>query len=371
MSAIQLISLGIHAEHCPNKAGLGLSLVSQFDTNYLVEDAPFRQANVRLISAADKLLSREDRPFLNEISISIINAIQDLCDSLPDEHRQGNFLNLPLYLGTDSAEHSFSSLDRIANGENCSSTIYERLGSIKSIANPLDVLRLISTNSVYHVSKKLLSHGGGYPIRAMSMSGLCALEDAVTTLKHGAAENCDMAAVVAAGNMRSFEALVAFGKLGILSQSEASNRGIHPSWGSVALLLSRRYTGDSKHILADILDVQSFFIPEAYAHSETWRSMLGHVRNCHGSPDFIICYANGSEQLERSEAEALDSEFEAVPRLRYKSIFGYTGKANTLLDLSAAIADPNIPTGATILINGTGLGYGVGYVLLRKMTHLH
>ncbi len=95
------------------------------------------------------------------------------------------FVTYELSTGPNEAiENSFSAVENFsqAHRNEQDNICWEELGKIKENLNPLDMLRLLSTNPLYHVSKALGLHGGGYPIRRMSLSGLTALEEAYYSL---------------------------------------------------------------------------------------------------------------------------------------------------------------------------------------------
>lgn len=373
MLAIEISTIGIHAETCADLGQLAQLLTGSAEADAQQKPAAgqggFAGASVKLRAGLQARIEREDRSVLNEISTATLNAIADAFDRIGEGERPDDFLDVPIYAGTDSAEHSFAALERLTQAEGGGRSVYERLGELRHMSNPIDMLRLLSTNPTYHASKHIGSHGGGYPVRAMSLSGLCAFEDAVAYLSSANTSEtarCGAAIVIAAGNMRGFDALVAFGKLGLLHTAEQNGTGIRPSWGSAALLLTRRRSPDRPRGLADVLGARSFYHPQAYVPVDTWRQMFADVRARFGTPDHVVCYANGAPQVEQAEEAALDADFPNVRRHAYKGLYGYTGKANNLLDIAAILVDPRIGPGETVLINGAGFSFGIGYICLRK-----
>ncbi|MCG0583480.1 beta-ketoacyl synthase, partial [Burkholderia cenocepacia] len=59
-------------------------------------------------------------------------------------------------------------------------------GEIKADLNPLDMLRLLTTNALYQISKLFELRGEGYPLQRMSLTSLCALEEAHRQIEGGA-----------------------------------------------------------------------------------------------------------------------------------------------------------------------------------------
>ncbi len=366
-----ITAMGLHAESCADKAALDKHFSNGNGCNGIpfVPPPAYVRPEPRLSARAEKSLRREDRPFLTEIAIPVRNAVQELLDSLENSAERVNFQEVPLFYGTESAVQNLAPMTELALSVDSVGAAQERFGELRKLVSPMEALRNLTTNAGYHASKMLSAHGGGYPVRAQSLSGLCALEDAADRFNEAGASSIDHAAVVAAGNMRNIDSVIVFGKLNLLSGG-AKTGGVSPSWGAAALLLSREGALTSRP-LAEIAGVKSFFVREAFPGAEVWRTMFRRAKEAHGTPDYIVCYANGEPRLDAAEAEALSEEFPGVPQKRYKYIFGYTGKANTLLDLAALLADPSVEPGAMTLINGAGFGYGVGYLAVRKLPQSH
>ena len=80
----------------------------------------------------------------------------------------------------------------------------------------------------------------------------------------------------------------------------------------------------------------------------------------------IFAYLNGAHLLNATEDEALALHYPGVPIRSYKPLLDYTGKPNNLLDLAAVLVDRSVPDGTVVMINGTGFGWGVGCITLRK-----
>ena len=358
MTPLYIRTIGIHSERCPDSAHLAAVLDGS-----AAAPAPadrYAAAAIRLGAAGLAVIGREDRATLNDLSTGVLNAISDALRHSGDAW-MGATENVAVFTGTDSAELTFNTVGSLV--ERAGDEAIERLGELKGMSNPITMLRLLSTNSTYHVSKRFGAQGGGYPNQSMSLSGLCALEDAVHTLRAGSGER---AVVVASGNMRSFDSLVMFGKLGLLDEV-VERQQVDPSYGAAALVLDRADMEDGPAPLAEVLAVHTLYSPEPFVAPDTWRTLFAAARERHGLPDLIVTYANGSRQLEDSETAARREVFGAVATRNYKRYFGYTGKANNLLDLAATLADDSVAVGSTVLLCGAGFGYGIGYILVRKL----
>jgi 3-oxoacyl-(acyl-carrier-protein) synthase len=357
---VYIRTIGIHSERCADTASLTAALAEERTAAPPADR--YASPAIRLGAAGLKVIGREDRSTLNDMSTGVLNAISDAIHN-SDEAWLSNNENVPVFTGNDGAELTFNALGSLMarHGDDDDATL-NRLGELKGLSNPINMLRLLSTNVTYHTSKRLGAQGGGYPNQGMSLSGLCALEDAVNTLQEGGEGGQQRAIVVASGNMRSFDSMVVFGKLGLLEQG-----AIDPSYGAAALVIDREDAAPGRAPLAEVLGVHTMFAPEPFVNEATWETLFRHAYRGFGAPDVVVSYANGAPTIERNESAARRTVFGAVPTRNYKAYFGYTGKANNLLDLAAVLSDDAIPTGATVLLCGAGFGFGIGYLVLRKL----
>src|SRR3990167_101218 len=109
------------------------------------------------------------------------------------EHEKQNF---PIFSATEIVDYELSCLDQLLETyHNQPEQAIQALGKIKKMLNPLDMLRMLSTNPLYHLSKIFGLNGGGYPVRKMSLSSLSALELANFYLKNNKINNGLVASV--------------------------------------------------------------------------------------------------------------------------------------------------------------------------------
>lgn len=367
-SDFYILSAGLFTERFSELAGLRIHLTAAAQSRKpllprLASDPLDAAQRITVKLVHPDRIQREDRSVLNTISTLVLNAVEDAVQNLRGECSPDSFADAPIFIGSDGPEHDFSALAMLVHDTQAVDSVYTRLGDLRTRTNPLELLRSLTTNAAYHASKRLGSHGGAYPLRAASLSGLVALEEALSTLECGAATK---AIVIAAGNMRSVDSLVTFNKLGLISNGEQGGKVI-PSFGAACLLLQRGLKANDL-AFARVLSAGSFFEPSFSFGSHVWGQMFDHILSTHGSPDILVSYGIGMTEMDRMEESAATKAFPEIPRVSYKGAFGYTGKANNLLDLVAAISDPAVGAGKTVLITGAGLGYGVGFILLEK-TH--
>ena len=358
MTSLYIRTIGINSERCPDTAQLAATLGGHSDTAASADR--YSSPSIRLGVDSLAVIGREDRSTLNELSTGVLNAISDALRHTGTEW-MGETDNVAVFTGTDGAELTFNAIGGLI--DRAGEAAIDRLGELKTLTNPINMMRLLSTNSTYHVSKRFGAQGGGYPNQSMSLSGLSALEDAVHTLRAGISER---AVVVASGNMRSFDSLVVFGKLGLLDAA-AGQQQVDPAYGAAALVIDSAAAEQGPAPIAEVLAVQTQFAPDPFVAVQTWQNLFSAARERHGLPDLIVTYANGSRQLEETETAARHAVFGQIPTRNYKRYFGYTGKANNLLDLAATLADDSIPVGATVMLCGAGFGFGIGYLLVRKL----
>jgi hypothetical protein len=304
------------------------------------------------------LIHREDRNLLNFITELSIDATH-ICMSNVD-----NLLSLndrevcKIFASSDSAENSFEQLFelfRLVNKD--TNKFFSQLGQIKDLINPLDMLRRLSTNLIYHLSKIYQFNGGGYPLHTMSLGGMVALASATNAIKY----NNDICALVnATGDMLSLEALASFYKLGMLNINNSG--GINPSYASVSIFLtqSKKFAN-----LAEIIEIKTNFftgIPNEMNWNKLYEQLMIPDENL-----YIILYNNGNLELHHTEHKIVKQIFPKAFIKTYKTNLGYTGKANNLLDLCLSLEDESIPNNAYIMINGIGFNVGIGYILLKKI----
>lgn len=357
MTSLYIRAIGIDSERCQDTAQLAATLEGNVAAASVDR---YSIPSIRLGADSLAMLSREDRSTLSECSTGALNAISDALRHIGTEW-MGETENVAVFIGADGAELTFNAIGSLI--DRAGDTAIDRLGELKSLTNPINMMRLLSTNLVYHVSKRFGAHGGGYPNQSMSLSGLIALEDAVYTLRAGISER---AVVVASGNMRSFDSLVVFSKLGLLDEVVGQQQ-VDPAYGAAALVIDNAAAEQGPAPIAEVLAVRTQFAPNPFVTMQTWRTLFASARERHGLPDLIVTYANGSRKLEEAETAARNEVFGQIPIRNYKRYFGYTGKANNLLDLAATLADDSIPVGATVMLCGAGFGIGIGYLLVHKL----
>ncbi len=357
---LYITAVGIHSERVAGVRALTDAVAA--GRSPVAAGGRYSRMTARLDPRLMPFVSREDRSILTDISISVLNALADAhpppCALWSEDHQ-----DLLIYGATDALEFDLTPLVTLALKNGTSEATIQRLGDLKGLVNPLSMLRHLSTNTTYHVSKLLRARGGGCPTRSMSLSGISALEDAALELGDSSAAPC--AVVFASGNMRGFDHVLVFDKLGLFD-ARGGQPGIDPSYGSAALFLERRSERPPEP-LAELLAVDTGFAPLSFGTAESWQKHLESARRHGCAPDVIVTYANNPAGVDAAESEALEKVFPGIPTRNYKKLFGYTGKANNLLDLAAALVDPSVAPGSVVLIDGQGFGFGLGTLLVRKL----
>lgn len=368
MNKIAITGCGINTEDFPS---LGFLCENEIESigfkNYIDEDELFKkQISFQNINK----VKREDRSLLNNIAkLSIDSAVEAFSIAehdrkFSDDEKQ----SFKTYIASESVENNFNAVERFTH-ENLDSegnVDWYMLGQMKRYLNPLDMLRLLSTNSLYHVAKTLGLNGGGYPIRRMSLSGLIAFEDAYLSILNDSSK----ALVIGTGDLKTLENMSTFKKMSLLKTKNKEN-GIIPSFGSASIVLESIRDNDfQRKIYAEVIKVFSTFIPSNQIKSEHWKKLYQTLPEEINNKLNIIAYDNGVKDLYEEEYKALDMIFPKANIFNYKKIFGYTGKANTLVDLVTALSDKRIPVGDYILINGVGFSVGIGYILVQKKANI-
>ncbi|ALO43818.1 hypothetical protein [Pseudoalteromonas phenolica] len=362
MSAVYVRAAGIQTEYFDELAALDAVLNRGQARAESAEKNIYKPLNRKLTKSEVAAIAREDRSILNDLSTMILNSIGDLLANSPDGEVNDSE-NTPLYAGTDGvSEYNFSGLHKVIEKHGGVEGALKNLGELSKMSNPINMMRYLSTNPLYHASKRLTLRGGGYPIRGMSLSGMQALEDAFTDIKQGRESQ---GVVVGAGSMRNFDTLLVFDKLGLLSKDEKESE-IDPSFGAGTLHLSKE-----KHdALAEVLAVESRYSPSPFPSARDWYDLLESVKSKGLDIDLIVSYCNGVKTNNENELAAIRDVYPNIEQKNYKSSFGYTSKANNILDLTAALVDESVPVGSTILINGAGFSVGIGFIVIKKLKNI-
>ncbi|WP_375674294.1 hypothetical protein [Bartonella sp. CL100XZDX] len=350
---VYIKNYGVYQQFAPNSAALNQLLSAGGEINPCDID----YYHVLTPSMIDKkLVSREDRSVLNDMSKIVINALIDFQskDCLA-EHAKAF-----LYTACDSEDRSFDLLFEICRKYKDDGSVWKHIQQYKEINNPLNTLRLLPTNVLYHISKLLLDHEEGTPLRAASLSGLVALKLAYADIANIIAK--ERAMVVSAANMLSFDSLTVFKKFGEIRQSDKDISGIIPSWGAAVMSLDN----NSCDALAELISVTIHYCPKVSFEERDWESLLSKQRTQQGEPDVIVSYNNGIRTQQIAEYSALEKFFPRIPVVNYKSKTGYTGKLNNILDILCCLNDPAIPSGARVMLTGAGINYGIGNIWIIK-----
>uniref|UniRef100_UPI0036DBC732 hypothetical protein n=1 Tax=Photorhabdus sp. RM322S TaxID=3342825 RepID=UPI0036DBC732 len=307
------------------------------------------------ISISDPtLIKREDRAVLNTISKLSINALADL-----GKKTNLKFLSKArLYSACDSEEHNLNTLKEVVHKG--ADDFWKNLSYFNKLDNPLEMLRLLPTNPLYHISKILANHEEGIPLRSASLSGMSALKMAQEDIIHNDVKQG--ALIINSANMLSSDILTVFGKFGEIRENASMNSGIIPSWGCVILHLDH----DPHEALAEIISIIIHYAPKVkYTHKD-WKNIFVEQKKKHGTPDIIISYDNGILEQKEAEYNSIEKIFPDAKIMNYKLITGYTGRLNNILDILCCLNDPEIPNGCRLLLNGAGINYGLGCVFLTK-----
>ncbi|WP_375642553.1 MULTISPECIES: hypothetical protein [unclassified Bartonella] len=350
---VYIKNYGVYQQFAPNSAALSQLLSIADDINPCDMDY-YHFSTPSMIDK--KLVSREDRSVLNDMSKMVINALIDF----QSKDCLAEYAKAFLYTACDSEESSLNSLFEICRKYKDDGSVWKHIQQYKEMNNPLDMLRFLPTNVLYHISKLLLNHEEGTPLRAASLSGLVALKLAYADIANIIAK--ERAMVVSAANMLTFDSLAVFKKFGEIRQSDKDISGIIPSWGAAVMSLDN----NSCDALAELISVTIRYCPKVRFEERDWESLLSKQRTQQGEPDVIVSYNNGICTQQIAEYSALEKFFPGIPIVNYKSKTGYTGKLNNILDILCCLNDPAIPSGARVMLTGAAINYGIGNIWIIK-----
>jgi len=351
MHPVYIKNYGVHQEYAHDSEKLKQLLLS--GANIDLDSVDFYES-LHPTLKAKALVQREDRSVLNNMSKLVLNALYDLSSKIDLMHLS----DAKLYTAADSEEHSFANIFDVCKRHPSRESLFLHIKEYKDTSNPLDMLRLLPTNVLYHTSKVLLDHEEGTPLRTASLSGLTAIKLACSDIGFEQGK----AVVVSAANMKSFESLVVFKKFNEIRESNDSVSGIIPSWGAAVLHLD----SDPEEAIGQILSVTVKYRPKMKFDIHDWEQLFNSEREVHGEPDIIVSYENGIKEQSSAEINAIDKVFPNSKVINYKRTTGYTGKLNNVLDILCCLNDPSIPNNTTVMLNGTGINYGYGCIWLIK-----
>ncbi|MBS0899805.1 hypothetical protein JK229_21280 [Pantoea dispersa] len=351
MGRTYIKNYGIYSQYAKNSVGLHELVRDKVPAS---TTAPKKYTCGAIDVIRRDMIKREDRAVMNNISKMAVNALADLLNKMDIS----SLSQVMLYSACDSEEHSFDTFREIV--QNDPDNFWRNISDFNKLSNPLDMLRLLPTNTLYHISKILQNHHEGVPLRTASLSGMSALKMAIRDVACG--RNAAGALVFSSANMLSFDSLTVFGKFNEVRHDAQSHSGILPAWGSVCLHIDDL----SDLALAELVVATIHYRPKIRFDKEDWLFLLAEQKNHHGTPDVIVSYDNGIAEQAIAEHDALHEIFPEVKTVNYKSLNGYTGKSNNLLDILCCLEDTEIKPGSRVLINGTGINYGLGCILLIK-----
>ena len=327
-------------------------------------EAHFEVPKPRLKNKA--AIGRENRNLLNFITELAVDSSVECMGRLgaagaPDAAERGA---CGVFVSNDALENGFEQLEQhYARVGGDADLFYSRLADVKQTANPLDMLRKLSTNLVYHMSSLHSFSGGGYPLQGASLGGMLALMSAVHDIRYSPGS----AFLNATGDMLSVDSLASFQKMSLLRS--AGTGGFTPSFASVSLFLSNLPPRADRPVFGEVLKVKTHYfpgIPDPAHWDALYAGLFSDGCLPAGAALTVVLYDNGAEHLAQNELAAVKRHFPAAQLRSYKARTGYTGTANNLLDLCLALEDASLPDGAHVLVNGIGFNTGLGCALLRK-----
>lgn len=244
--------------------------------------------------------------------------------------------------------------------------ILARIGNLREVVHPLALFRKLSTNALYHLSKYFQLEGGGYPLQRMSLGGICMVEEAAAKI---ARDSCSGALLSAYGNMDTIDNRIAFTKMGMVRRA-GTDSGIEPRAGAASVVVESldRLTRRGGQPIAVIDRIASRFRNTLHVGTDDWLDFYRrNFADLEGTTPLVVRYDNGISEAGEAERHAIEYFFDGADTVGYKSLTGYTGQPNNLIDLVIALADPAVPLGRPVLLNGVGSSTGLGAILFRKL----
>jgi|GEM_PF-1127826 len=313
-------------------------------------------------------LSREDRPILTPAAIRSLAAVSDALKMLTDrEHlTEERKAAIAVYTAAETVwdfDEVLAAFWRTRHPDRDSDEMWGVLGEVSRYVSPLRLFKKLPTNSLYHVSKFFGFSGGGYPLRRMSLAGVSLVEEAYFRMKHGdmsTAVLCAYGDVTSRENIRLIQALTN-------TSEERTDVPIHVTSGAAALVLEAPDQDPmSGSPIGRVLVAATRFSTGLSPTRDDWLTLYAqHFSELRHENPVVVLYDNGNPLIGPPELAAAEAFFGNADVRRYKRGIGYSAAANTYADLLFALCDDSIGSDRVIIVNGVGVGMGIGAIALH------
>ncbi|WP_274370424.1 hypothetical protein [Morganella morganii] len=296
------------------------------------KEPPSAYRKVSLINR--DIIQREDRAVLNSITLMAVNALHDLlsqnsydgksdwdiftaCDYTFDDHLLCDCIAYIKDKGKDNFWHS--------------------LALFSEFINPLELLRGLPTNTLYHISKILNNNGKGLPVDAGNLSELTSLsfiKDSHPTL------------IVSAGGQTGTKDKIIQRKNN-LENSITRNM----TWAGCALL-----TGDyTSHSIGSIQNI----ILNNHSFKE-FRKYFNKYSSAFHDVNYFIHFG---DELYNFDDDMITTH--SLKVINY-DFTGYSGRPDMLTKLACFMNDDNVPDKSMAYLFGCDSQYGFGCAVIQK-----
>lgn len=324
MNKIYINGLGIN--------GGGFNSLNELRVILSNNTAPLPGRNVSLINR--DMIQREDRAVLNPITLMAVNALHDLLS----QNNYDNKSDWDIFTACDYTFDDNLLCDGIAHiKERDNEKFWNSLSFFSEVVNPLELLRGLPTNTLYHISKILNNNGKGLPVDAGNLSELTCLS--LVNKSHPSL-------VISAGGQTGTKDKVVRYKNKLIDDFNHSM-----TWGGCALL-----TGD--HNSNSIGSIQQIVLTSDQLTdlSTYFERFLPAVRDA----TYFLPFGDRSHDWD-DKMIARNS----LKKIDYDSV-GYAGRPDMLTKLACFMFDDNVPNKSIAYLSGYDSQYGFGCAVIQK-----
>lgn len=288
--------------------------------------------NVSLTSR--DMIQREDRAVLNTITLMAVNALHDLLSQNSYDDRS----DWDIFTACDYAFDDNLLCDGIAHiKERGKDNFWHSLALFSEVVNPLELLRGLPTNTLYHISKILSNNGKGLPVDAGNLSELVSLNFI---------QNNRPTLIVSAGGQTGTKDRVIQRK-NKLASSFIQNM----TWGGCALLTGD-YTNQSIGSIQDVV-----------LTSDQSADLSIYLDKYLPATDDAVYFIPFGERLHEWDEDAIARS--ALKKIDY-DVIGYAGRPDMLTKLACFMNDDNVPDQSIAYLSGYDSQYGFGCAVIQK-----
>lgn len=280
------------------------------------------------------IIQREDRAVLNPTTLMAVNALHDLLS----QNNYDDKSDWDIFTACDYAFDDNLLCDGIAHiKERKKEKFWHSLALFSEVVNPLELLRGLPTNTLYHISKILNNNGKGLPVDAGNLSELASL-----SFIHSARSSL----VISAGGQTGTKDQV------IQCRNQSTDSFIHnTTWGGCALLTG----GHTSNSIGSIQDI--------VLTSDQATNLSTYFEKCLPVVEDAAYFVSFGDRLHDWDDDMVARS--SLKKVNYDDI-GYAARPDMLTKLACFMIDDNVPDKSIAYLSGYDSQYGFGCAVIQK-----